>query len=234
MMTTNKETYKQLLRSIIDRGSNSPEDDIAGEILGAVAEFDPNSEDIPANEAYVKAELAWYDTQDLCIKGHPLIETNPIWQKVATADGRVNSNYGWCLFSPENYRQFDNALKAFKENRFTKRATMIYSRPQIHFDWNDGYHADHDNICTVYTQAELRFINHKYVLDYHVHMRSNDAWFGMRNDYRWHKLVMTRLQKEIQIMYGIEVTLGTIRWFADSLHIYKFAVPMVNDFLTKE
>lgn len=228
--------YKTLLSDIISNGAGSPGDDIEGEILGAAIVFDPNGPDIPADETYIKAEMAWYLSQDLCINGHIGIESNKIWNRIAASTTRqVNSNYGWCVFSAENCLQYENAVKAFEENKFTKRATMIYSRPQIVYEWNDDIHAGHDAICTIYCQAELRVSKDgQYELDYHVHMRSNDAWYGMRNDYRWHKFVMENLRETLSRKLNIPIKLGVIRWFADSLHVYKFAMPMINRFLNGE
>lgn len=231
----NIKIYKSLLKQIMDNGAGSPGDDIAGEILGAVVVFDPEGPDIPTNEAYVRAEMDWYKSQDRCITGHIGIESNKIWKKIASPTTNcVNSNYGWCIFSAENYLQYQMAVDAFKENRFTKRATMIYSRPSIVFEWNDGIHASHDAICTIYCQAELRMYRDEYVLDYHVHMRSNDAWYGMRNDYKWHKYVIEMLRETLTRELNVPIKLGVIRWFADSLHIYKFALPMITNFLNGE
>ena len=230
-MINNIETYKRLLDDILQTDPGSPGDDIAGELLGVKVIFDPNNEHLPAIEQYVNAEMRWYLSQDLNIKGHAGIEDNKIWRTVASPDGNVNSNYGWCVYSSENYDQFHCALRAICDNIFTKRASMIYSRPSIHFDWNDDVHAHKDAICTIYTQVEIRMVDNDYVMDYHVHMRSNDAWYGMRNDYRWHVFVMKELARRVELKTGKHIKLGFIRWFADSLHIYKWAVPTVKAFL---
>lgn len=230
-MINNIATYKNLLDDILQTDPGSPGDDIAGELLGVKVLFDPTDKPLPAVEQYVNAEMSWYISCDRSINGHPGIEDNKIWRSVASPDGRVNSNYGWCLFSKENYRQYQGALAAIRDNIFTKRASMIYSRPSIQLEWNDDVHAHKDAICTIYTQAEIRMVDDEYVMDYHVHMRSNDAWYGMRNDYRWHVFVMHSLADDVTKFTGKRIRLGIIRWFADSLHIYKWAVPTVKSFL---
>lgn len=187
--------------------------------------FDPNEATIeygPArktNLEYVAKELDWYLSQDLCIKGHPGIESNKIWQSCATSRGYINSNYGTLVFKPDELgmSQYDYCKSALMDNKFTRQALMIYTRPSIHRESCDGEHADYDFICTTHVQV---FITNDNKLDYIVNMRSNDAIFGLQNDYCWHHYVYHKLLSEMQVDYP-ELDVGHIYWNAGSMHVYE-------------
>ena len=50
-------------------------------------------------------------------------------------------------------------------------------------------------------------------------MRSNDIWFGLRNDLAWQQEVQKRLVARLN-EGGVKCEEGDIVWFADSLHLY--------------
>ena len=50
---------------------------------------------------YINKESKWYNSCSLNIKGY--VDDVKIWQQVCDKDGFVNSNYGWCIYSKENY-----------------------------------------------------------------------------------------------------------------------------------
>ena len=61
------------------------------------------------NYEYARREIAWYDTMSLYIKDIP--DKIPIiWQNVSDINGKINSNYGWCIYSEENGSQYKNCL----------------------------------------------------------------------------------------------------------------------------
>lgn len=215
MSISNTEVYAANLYACLNTPCAENKHDICYEILGAKIKFLPHEHIKGSSEEYIKHELEWYKSQDLNIKGHIGIANNKVWQSCAADDGSINSNYGWCIFSKENYEQFENAIKAIAANNMTKQAVMIYSRPSINYQWNDGVHAKHDMICTVYVSALLR----DKKLHWHVHMRSNDIWFGLRNDLAWQQWVQELFVEKLNAM-SIECECGNILWFADSLHLY--------------
>lgn len=223
MMTKSTERYITTLRYLLQMPTDSSV--IAYEWLGAYMVFTPEPLDCIAHK-YVEHELDWYKSQDLCIVGHPGIENNSIWERISTEKGMVNSNYGWCIYSKDNFLQFEKACNAIIEDNNTKHAVMIYTRPSINTEWCDGVHAKSDMICTVYTAAFLR--NNK--LQYHVHMRSNDAVFGMRNDFMWHLFVQKQMVEYLNKRH-VQCVPGDIHWFADSLHIYKSSISKVQDLI---
>src|SRR5580765_2890331 len=99
------------------------------------------------NERYAGAELAWYKSMSLSVEsiGH----FANLWNMVASSKQEVNSNYGWCAYSDENYNQFQSAVKQLRADSTTRRACMIYNRPSMQDDWcRDGMN---DFICTFAT-----------------------------------------------------------------------------------
>ena len=169
------------------------------------------------NEDYVERELQWYLSQSLNVNDIP--EPVPaIWKAVATPDGRINSNYGWCIFSKENGDQYNNVMGQLSINPDSRRATMIYNRPSMHLDYNkDGMS---DFMCTNAVQYLVRD-GEVHAL---VYMRSNDAVFGYKNDYAWQKYVLDKLANDIRI------PAGNIYWNVASLHVYERHF----DLITKE
>jgi len=160
------------------------------------------------NEDYVQRELAWYDSQSLNVNDIPG-GTPEIWRQVADDMGRINSNYGWCIYSQENWRQYYSVLKELRTQPTSRRAVMIYTRPAMWHDYNKLGRSDF--MCTNTVQYTIR--NNQ--LHSHVQMRSNDAIFGYKNDYAWQAEVLRRLAADLQI------EIGNIYWCAGSLHIYE-------------
>ena len=168
------------------------------------------------NEDYVERELAWYKSQSLNVNDIPG-ETPAIWQSVATEDGYINSNYGWCIWSDENHNQYTNVLDELKKNPDSRRANMIYTRPTMHSDYNRNGMSDF--MCTNNVQYLIR----NGELNALVYMRSNDAVFGYKNDWAWQKHVLDSLCKELN------VPAGQIYWNVSSLHIYERHFGLLKD-----
>lgn len=203
---------KRLLSHVSDTADSHG---IVSEQLGARLEFDPDIKLSMSNEKYVQHELDWYLSKDRNIKGHAGIENNKIWNTIS-ADGNVNSNYGWCVFSDENFNQFDNAINQIITDPDTKHAVMIYTRPNIHIEAFDGIHAKYDMLCTMYVNVLLR----NRTLAYFVHMRSSDIYNGIRNDLPWHQFVFEKFRNELQQKMNNNLAKGRIVFFIDSLHLY--------------
>jgi len=168
------------------------------------------------NEDYVERELAWYKSQSLNVNDIPG-ETPAIWKAVATEDGYINSNYGWCIWSDENHNQYTNVLDELKNNPDSRRANMIYTRPTMHSDYNRNGMSDF--MCTNNVQYLIR----NGELNALVYMRSNDAVFGYKNDWAWQKHVLDSLCKELN------VPAGQIYWNVSSLHIYERHFGLLKD-----
>lgn len=134
------------------------------------------------DEDYIRRETDWYMT--LSKNLHDF--TPPIpdsWLKLASKDGRINSNYGWCLFSKDNKNQFSNALAALINNESSKRGSMIYNRPSMHLDFKKFEKNDFINIYS--TQVLIKGNKLHYI----VYMRCLEAVMKYKSDYHWHKLI---------------------------------------------
>lgn len=161
-----------------------------------------------ASEEYIQRELDWYISKSLFVEDIPG-DTPQIWKDIADADGKINSNYGWCIFSEENGNQYDNVLKELKSNPNSRRATMIYNRPSMHTDFcKNGMN---DFMCT--------YANTFYIRDNKLHshylMRSNDAVFGYNNDVAWAKYVQRLLALDLSVQ------VGDLIWTASNFHVYE-------------
>lgn len=157
---------------------------------------------------YVKREIDWYKSQSLNVNDIP---GGPpaIWKQVATKSGYINSNYGWCLWNEKNFNQYSRCLEELRVNPNSRRGIMIYTRPEMQYEFNrDGMS---DFMCTNTVQYLIRN-GELYAL---VNMRSNDVVYGYKNDYAWQAYVQQSLAADL----GCEV--GPIIWNVGSLHVYE-------------
>ena len=173
------------------------------------------------NYGYAEREIEWYKKQSLNVNDIPG-GAPKMWKTCATPDGFINSNYGWIIWSEDNYNQFENACNKLINDLHTRESVMIYTRPSIQKEYNkDGMH---DFICTNYTQ---HFINAdkegNFTLKYIVYQRSCDSVFGFDNDILWHQYVQNAM-----IDYIAENTDNIIKLKPEpiecnmgSLHIYE-------------
>lgn len=188
------------------------------EIIGQSFLADEDSIFGEVNWDYAKRELDWYVSMSLNVNDIPGGPPK-IWKQVATPDGRINSNYGWMIFSKDNGSQYDNVLKELEERPDSRRAEMIYTRPSMHYDYDrDGMS---DFVCT---DAVSFFIRDER-LHCHVKMRSNDSVFGYRNDRVWHDWVLTKLSEDLGVVPG------DIYWTASSLHVYERHFKLIDDYI---
>ena len=160
------------------------------------------------NEEYVQRELDWYKSMSLNVNDIP---GGPpaIWKQVSDPDGFINSNYGWCIWSDDNWCQYQNVRDELRKNPESRRATMIYTRPSMWKHYN--FNGRSDFMCTNAVQYMSRYGKLEAV----VQMRSNDVVFGYKNDYAWQKYVLDLLATELNLMPG------TIHWNVGSLHVYE-------------
>lgn len=171
------------------------------------------------NYEYIERELEWYKSRSLYVKDIPG-ETPAIWKQVADKDGKINSNYGYLIWSTENGNQYSHVLDELRHNPNSRRAVMIYNRPSMHTD----YYANgmSDFVCT-YANT---FLIRDNKLHSHYIMRSNDAIFGANNDFAWAKYV----QRQLALDLGVEA--GDLIWTVSSLHVYerhfKFIEELIN------
>ncbi len=178
------------------------------EMIGATFEADEPTIFGELNHDYIDRELAWYKSKSLNVNDIPG-KTPAIWQQVADADGFINSNYGWAIWHEDNYDQYYRTYLELSENPNSRRAVMIYTRPNMWLDYNHNGRSDF--MCTNTVQYMIR----DGVLIAVVQMRSNDVVFGYRNDFAWQDHVVKLLAAAL----GIEQT--KIIWHVGNLHVYE-------------
>lgn len=166
------------------------------------------------NWDYVGREIAWYDSLSLKVADIPG-GAPKIWQQVASKDGEINSNYGWCIYSEANHKQYWSVLLELLANPNSRRAVMIYTRPTMHKDYSrDGMS---DFMCTNTVQYLIRQDKVHAV----VQMRSNDVVFGYKNDRAWQSEVLNRLVADLNQKGDNKYFAGDIIWNVGSLHVYE-------------
>lgn len=167
------------------------------------------------NDEYVQREINWYLSQSLYVKdlGEPVPK---IWTSVSSNLGKINSNYGYLIYNEDNYNQAESVIAELINNRDSRRAVMIYTRPSMHTDYN--YDGMSDFICTNAVQYLIR--NNR--LDVVVQMRSNDVVYGYRNDYAWQKFVQNQVVESYNLLTANAnpISHGNIIWQVGSLHVY--------------
>ena len=182
------------------------------EIIGASFLADKPAIFGTVNEAYVDAELKWYESESTNITDiYPEGDKEPpqAWQFTANIHGEINSNYGHLIYSEKYYNQFENVVVELHKNKDSRRASMIYQRPSIWKEYNEN--GKNDFICTNAVTYYIRDDKLNCV----VQMRSNDVVFGYKNDFAWQQFVLNELAEELS------VESGDIVWQAQNLHVYE-------------
>lgn len=251
--TCNTQNIRELFSSLLETRSftsvnrEASMTDLTGnttiEIVGASFNADADSIFGDVNWAYVAREEEWYNSMSLNVNDIP---GGPpaIWQTVCDVDGFINSNYGWAIYSNENFSpyarmdpniiverdsmyhgefpvaacQYDAVKAELQKNPESRRAIMIYTRPSMWLDYNRNGRSDF--MCTNAVQYMIR----NGALHAIVQMRSNDGWAGYRNDRAWQKHVLEKLSAELN------VPVGKILWQVGSLHIYSAQYYLVDHF----
>lgn len=162
---------------------------------------------------YIKREFLWYlkgDRYDTSITEHA-----SMWKGLVNADGGINSNYGQYI-----NKQFDKVIETLKADKDSRRASiMILSAEHLQSETKDVP-------CTYAINFRIR--DNK--LNMTVHMRSQDAVFGMGNDAPAFSFVQEMIYVTLRDTYP-ELAMGHYHHFADSLHIYEKHFAMVNEML---
>lgn len=180
------------------------------ELQGVSFEADEESIFGTVNQEYIKAEIMWYTTRSRNVNTLFNIygKKVDIWSNICSNEGLINSNYGWCVYSEENGCQYRAVVEELSHNPNSRRAIMIYTRPEIQTEFQeDGMN---DFICT----NTVQYFNNNGTLDAVVNMRSNDAVFGYKNDRAWQQHVLKDMCIEL------DLKIGKIIWQCGSLHVY--------------
>ena len=191
------------------------------EIIGATFVADEDYIIRKPSLEYIMRELQWYKSQSLYVDDIPG-ETPQIWKSISSNEGKINSNYGWCIYSEENGNQYSHVLRELRNNPNSRRATMIYNRPSMHVDFTrDGMN---DFMCTYANTFYIR----DGKLESHYLMRSNDAVFGYNNDVAWARSVLNKLAADLGVRPG------NIIWTASNFHVYERHFKFVEKLIETE
>lgn len=176
------------------------------------------------NQNYVDAEFDWYISESLNINDIYRGDRPPPKAWVAAADkhGNINSNYGHLIYSDKYYCQYMRVLNELLFNPDSRRASMIYTRPSIWMEYNEGGKSDF--ICT----NSVTYYRRGNKLNAVVQMRSNDVVYGYRNDFAWQKSILDALADELT---GAEP--GDIYWQVQNLHVYKKHFKYIEEYINE-
>lgn len=184
------------------------------ELVGASFNADKPTIFGSPNQEYIDREIEWYESQSQYVYDIPG-ETPAIWNQISSTKGKVNSNYGYLIYSKNNHHQYKKVLHQLLADPNSRRAVMIYQRPSMHEDFSvDGMS---DFICTNAVQYVVRN-NYVHCI---VQMRSNDVVFGYRNDFAWQKYVLKKMVEDLNALGENKYSIGDITWQVGSLHVYE-------------
>lgn len=151
------------------------------------------------NPKYTAREFLWYlhaDPEDTSIAQYA-----PIWRSLVS-QGVLQSNYGVYLFRDAQLLRCREELLRDPDSR---RASVVILQPQ-HYRT-----ASADIPCTY--SLNFRILEGRLCM--HVHMRSNDAWFGAGNDFpifRWTQHLLADM---------LSRPVGRYVHITDSMHLYE-------------
>jgi thymidylate synthase len=169
--------------------------------------------------SYLKREFLWYlkgDRYDGSITSHA-----KIWQSVMNSDGSFNSNYGQYFFGDQ--MQFDTVVETLKKDKDSRRASiLLLSREHTQSDTKDVP-------CTYALNFRVR--NNK--LNMTVHMRSQDAIYGMGNDLPTFSFIHEMMYNSLLEFYP-ELEYGIYHHFVDSFHLYEKHYEMLDKILDND
>lgn len=168
------------------------------------------------NMEYAAQELAWYYSGDPSINYSPLIKR--IWEKYSDDGITVNSNYGERIYGKHPQIKIDQwgwVKKKLTKDPETRQAVININT------YFDKYRETKDFPCTI----SMQFFNRGNCLDMIVYMRSNDAYYGFRNDIYCFSELQKLMAKELNI------DAGRYWHIAGSMHLYEKDWPKVERLL---
>ena len=161
---------------------------------------------------YIKQETRWYlhgDPYDLSI-----CEFGQIWRHIIV-DGKLNSNYGYAWFTQGG---IDFVVEQLKQDKDSRRAsTVIVDRSHLNL-------REKDVPCTSYINFRIRDNSYDRggtdSLNMSVHMRSQDAIFGLGNDAPAFSFLQEMVLNLLLPTYP-NLHMGTYHHTSDSFHVYE-------------
>lgn len=181
---------------------------------------------------YVKKELLWY------LKADPfdssIVDAASIWQELPNQDGTINSHYGAHVFGQNNEwnhpavsigqplskrSQFGYVIGTLLEDKDSRRASaVILNRSHLLNPKTKDFP------CTYALNFRIRDDE----LKLSVHMRSQDAVFGMGNDAPAFSVIQEMVFVTLRDLGYPNLKLGSYHHIADSFHYYERHFKMVE------
>lgn len=173
----------------------------------------PNFESRKLNPKYTKREVLWY------LKGDrfdtSICQYAKIWQAIVNSDGSINSNYGQYVFGKINL--FDRVIETLIDDPDSRRASIVILNSEHLFAETK------DVPCTYAINFRIR----ESKLNMSVHMRSQDAIYGMGNDAPAfsiiHEMMFNALKRYFPLLQH-----GNYFHTCDSLHVYEKHFEMLD------
>lgn len=165
-----------------------------------------NFESRKLNIDYIKHEFLWY------LRGMPddtsICDHAKMWRGLVNDDGTINSNYGQYIFGDQ--MQFLRAKNELLKDKDSRRASIIILK-------HDHLESETKDVPCTYA---INFRIRQGQLDMTVHMRSQDAIFGMGNDTPAFSFIHEMMYESLKEYYK-ELIYGQYFHIADSFHIYE-------------
>lgn len=215
----NDTTFKKIFSDILIRGKKvSPRGQLIIELENYSYELEPyirfsSFVSRKLSVDYIKQEFLWYlkgDKFDDSITQHA-----KLWKKLTNKDGSFNSNYGQYFFGTQN--QFDVVIDMLVKDKDSRRASIVLLTKE-HLSSNTN-----DVPCTYSINFRIRD-NH---LNMSVHMRSQDAIYGMGNDAPAFSFLHEMMYNALKEYYP-DIEYGTYHHVADSFHVYEKHFEMIK------
>jgi thymidylate synthase len=169
---------------------------------------------------YTRHEWMWMlrgDPYDLSILQH-----SNIWKNIVVR-GRLNSNYGLAFFRRGGFNWVIQELGKDKDSR--RACITILGSEEGHL------RADAKDVpCTSYLNFRIR----ENRLNMSVHMRSQDAVYGMGNDAPAFSFIHEMVLEMLQFTKYPELELGTYHHTADSFHVYERHYAMLEELVADD
>lgn len=173
---------------------------------------------------YLYAELCWYLSGERSIE--KILPYSKFWGQIRNPDNTANSNYGDLVFYRKNEHgvtSFDWALRQLKDDKFTRKAIVLYN------DRNFFFYENKDLICNQFQHFMIR--NDELIC--FVSLRSSDAIYGLTYNIPWWSLVHQQMLHKLKDNYP-SLKLGRIEAFIDSSHIYENKWELTRNILLDE
>lgn len=173
------------------------------------------------SKTYIGAEINWYLSGSNNIEG--IKEYAKMWEQIADYTGKVNSAYGWQIFSQElpgsDNNQWDYIVRTLKNDKDSRQAIININQPIHKYETKDVP-------CTLTIQYLIRDDKLHSI----VNMRSSDAIWGLGNDIPFFTFLQIKLHNKL-LHYYPNLELGKYYHNSASLHTYERHYKMLENIL---